>query len=115
MRISDWSSDVCSSDLFREVYGKLVDAQMRLRGGVQREVEQASALFGMPTRTELDGAHRKNMELERQVRRLRDDIGRRRGAQEAATATARPAAEKPAPQQTATKKPGAKKATEKKT
>src|SRR3546814_3443698 len=154
MRISDWSSDVCSSDLqaydalmqeatrdafglfedklaeceepgrqiqsaralfdlwadaaedayakialsheFREVYGKLVDAQMRLRGGVQREVEQASALFGMPTRTELDGAHRKIVELERQVRRLRDDIGRGRGPKEAATATARPAAKKPA-------------------
>src|SRR3546814_8030104 len=94
----------------REVYGKLVDAQMRLRGGVQREVEQASALFGMPTRTELDGAHRKIMELERQVRRLRDDIGRGRGPKEAATATARPAAKKPATKKAAARKPAAKKA-----
>ena len=65
---------IALSHEFREVYGKLVDAQMRLRGGVQREVEQASALFGMPTRTELDGAHRKIAELERQLRRLRDGV-----------------------------------------
>src|SRR3546814_6230360 len=90
----DAYAKIALSHEFREVYGKLVDAQMRLRGGVQREVEQASALFGMPTRTELDGAHRTIMELERQVRRLRDDIGRGRGPKEAATATARPAAQK---------------------
>jgi len=71
---------------FREVYGKLVNAQMRLRGGVQREVEQASAMFGMPTRTELDGAHRKIAELERQLRRLRDSIG----GTAASTSTAAP-------------------------
>lgn len=70
----DAYAKIALSHRFREVYGKLVDAQMRLRGGVQREVEQASALFGMPTRTELDGAHRKIVELERQLRKLRDGI-----------------------------------------
>src|SRR3546814_9293372 len=85
MRISDWSSDVCSSDL-------------------------ASALFGFPQCTGLDGAHRNSMELERQVRRLRDDIGRGRGPKEAATATARPAAKKPATKKAAARKPAAKKA-----
>jgi len=80
---------------FREVYGKLVNAQMRLRGGVQREVEQASAMFGMPTRTELDGAHRKIAELERQLRRLRDSIG---GNASASTAAPKhPAQRAPAP------------------
>src|SRR3546814_7293710 len=78
---------------------------MRLRGGVQREVEQASALFGMPTRTELDGAHRKIVELERQVRRLRDDIGRGRGPKEAATAPASPAAKKHATKKAAARQP----------
>ncbi|MHC9085464.1 class III poly(R)-hydroxyalkanoic acid synthase subunit PhaE [Luteimonas sp. RIT-PG2_3] len=57
---------------FRSAYGELVNAQMRLRAGVQREIEQASAQLGMPTRTELDGAHRKIVELERALRKLRD-------------------------------------------
>jgi polyhydroxyalkanoate synthase subunit PhaE len=65
-------AEIALSAEFRETYGALVNAQMRLRGAVQREVEQVSALFGMPTRSELDGAHRKIVELERAVRRLRD-------------------------------------------
>src|SRR3546814_11368025 len=97
----DAYAKIALSHEFREVYGKLVDAQMRLRGGVQREVEQASALFGMPTRTELDGAHRKIMELERQGRRLRDDIGSGRGPMDAATAQARPPGTTPATQKAA--------------
>jgi len=60
-----------------------VNAQMRLRAGVQKEVEFASGLFGMPTREEMDAAHRKIAELERTVRRMRD-------AQAAATTTAPP-------------------------
>jgi class III poly(R)-hydroxyalkanoic acid synthase PhaE subunit len=88
---------VALSKEFREAYGRLVDAQMRLRAGVQREVELAGALFGMPTRTEVDAAHRRIVELERQLRRMRD------GAQPAAAqaqpaATARKPAAKPAKQ-----------------
>src|SRR5690606_5818821 len=58
----------------RTVCGGLVDAQTRVRAGVQAEVEQVAPMFDMPTRTELDGAHRKIVELERAVRRLRDAI-----------------------------------------
>ncbi|PJK10003.1 class III poly(R)-hydroxyalkanoic acid synthase subunit PhaE [Lysobacteraceae bacterium NML120232] len=58
-----------SSD-YREVYGQMVNAQMRLRQDVQKEVENATALLGMPTRTEIEAAHRKIAELERAVRRL---------------------------------------------
>lgn len=65
-------AQIALSREFREVYGRLVNAQMRLRAGIQREVEQLSGLFGMPTRSELDGAHRKIAELERAMRRLRD-------------------------------------------
>lgn len=57
---------------FRKVYGELVNAQMRVRAGIQREIELIGELFGMPGRTEVDGAHRKIAELERQLRRLRD-------------------------------------------
>ena len=58
-----------------------------------RQVQSARALFGMPTRTELDGAHRKIVELERQVRRLRDGFAGGQGMKDAA-APVRPAAKK---------------------
>src|SRR3569623_2446009 len=41
---------------FRAAYGARVNAQMRLRQAVQGEVERTSALFGMPTRSDLDAA-----------------------------------------------------------
>lgn len=69
-------AEIALSPEFREVYGRLVNAQMRVRAGVQRMVEDASALLGMPTRSELDGAHRKLAQLEREVRRLRDVLAR---------------------------------------
>jgi class III poly(R)-hydroxyalkanoic acid synthase PhaE subunit len=65
---------------FRKIYGALTNAQMRLRAAIQLEVEHMTGLFGMPTRTEIDSAHRKVAELERALRR-------------AAAAAARPAAE----------------------
>lgn len=69
-------AEIALSPEFREVYGRLVNAQMRVRAGVQRMVEDASAQLGMPTRSELDGAHRKLAQLEREVRRLRDALAR---------------------------------------
>ncbi len=76
-------AQIALSPEFREAYGNLVNSQMRLRGGIQCEVEQVSEMFGMPTRSELDGAHRKIVELERALRRMRD-------AAPAASATAKP-------------------------
>lgn len=67
-------AEIALSPEFRTVYGELVDAQMRVRAGVQAQVEQVAAMFDMPIRTELDGAHRKIVELERIVRRLRDAV-----------------------------------------
>ncbi len=67
-------AEIALSPEFRDVYGRLVNAQMRVRAGVQRMVEDASAQLGMPTRSELDGAHRKLAQLEREVRRLRDAL-----------------------------------------
>lgn len=63
-------AQVAMSNDFRHVYGGLANAQARLRLGVQREVEQVCAQFGMPTRTEVDSAHRKIVELERALRKL---------------------------------------------
>jgi class III poly(R)-hydroxyalkanoic acid synthase PhaE subunit len=67
-------AEIALSPEFRKVYGALVNAQMRVRAGVQKEVEQASGMFGMPTRTEVDAAHRKIAQLERELRRLRDAV-----------------------------------------
>ena len=63
-------AQVALSEDFRHVFGGLANAQARLRLGVQREVEQVCTLFGMPTRTEVDSAHRKIVELERALRRV---------------------------------------------
>lgn len=87
----DAYAKIALSREFREIYGQMVDAQMRLRAGIQREVEQACALFDMPTRTELDGAHRKIVELERQMRRLRESQGRAPASQTSSNASAAPA------------------------
>ncbi|HZV38465.1 MAG TPA: class III poly(R)-hydroxyalkanoic acid synthase subunit PhaE, partial [Pseudoxanthomonas sp.] len=64
----DAYAQVALSEPFREVYGALTNAQMRLRSSVQVEIEKISGLFGMPTRTEIDSAHRKIVQLERAMR-----------------------------------------------
>lgn len=67
-------AEIALSPGFRKVYGELVNAQMRVRAGIQNEVERMCGLFGMPGRTEVDSAHRKIAELERQLRRVRDAV-----------------------------------------
>jgi class III poly(R)-hydroxyalkanoic acid synthase PhaE subunit len=102
-------AQVALSPEFREVYGAYANAQMRLRNGMQREVEQACAAIGMPTRTEVDAAHRKIAELERVLRRMRD-AGEGTGnaahpESRAATASTKPAAaSKPAAKRTVANK-----------
>lgn len=63
-------SAVALSEEFRTVYGAFTNAQMRLRAALQQEVEQISERLGMPTRSEMDAAHRRITELERLVRRM---------------------------------------------
>jgi class III poly(R)-hydroxyalkanoic acid synthase PhaE subunit len=70
----DAYAEIALSERFRETYGALVDAQMRLRAGVQREIEQIGQLLGTPTRTEVDSAHRRIVQLERELRRMRDAV-----------------------------------------
>ncbi|NOT90013.1 MAG: class III poly(R)-hydroxyalkanoic acid synthase subunit PhaE [Lysobacter sp.] len=117
-------AEIALSSGFRKVYGELVNAQMRVRAGVQREVELFGGLFGMPGRTEVDGAHRKIAELERQLRRLRDAVpvqpvqtkpAPKRPAPEDAEKAVAPGKTGPTPKPAAKAKPAAKKATARKT
>ncbi|WP_165782480.1 class III poly(R)-hydroxyalkanoic acid synthase subunit PhaE [Solilutibacter silvestris] len=87
---------IALSPEFRTTYGDMVNAQMRLRQQVQREIEQLCGVFGMPTRTEIDAAHRKIAELERMLRRQ--------------AAGTKPASEAPAARKPARKSPASTKA-----
>lgn len=89
-------AEIALSAEFREVYGALTNAQMRLRAAIQLEVEHLTGLFGMPTRTEIDSAHRKIADLERALRRAASAGVRPVAERRAAPAPRAPASE-PAP------------------
>jgi class III poly(R)-hydroxyalkanoic acid synthase PhaE subunit len=55
---------------YRRAFGELANAQMQLRSTAQAIGEQTATQLGMPGRTELDSAHRKIAELDRQLRRM---------------------------------------------
>ena len=63
---------------YRKAYGAMVNAQMQLRASLQAIAEQTAGTLGLPGRVELDSAHRKIAELERQLRRMQrkadDDV-----------------------------------------
>ncbi|PWB29398.1 class III poly(R)-hydroxyalkanoic acid synthase subunit PhaE [Stenotrophomonas sp. SPM] len=117
---------VALSEAFQQVYASLGNAQMRLRAGLQREVEQVSERIGLPTRSEMDAAHRRIAELERSLRRLQAQVAVLVGTAEVdpvaqpAPARVKPAARKPAnkaapAKKSAAPKPPAKKAATEKT
>jgi hypothetical protein len=100
---------VALSPRFREVFGELVNAQMRVRQGVQQQVERSFAELGMPTRSELDSTHRRMHELQRELAEMRLRLeafegapvdamagNRGSGAPEASASTTRKAASKSA-------------------
>lgn len=111
-------AEIALSAGFRKVYGELVNAQMRVRAGIQNEVERICGLFGMPGRSEVDSAHRKIAELERQLRRLRDAAPAQPKSSPIKAAAAKPAPAEaagtgPARKQAAVARPPAKKAAKK--
>lgn len=62
-------AEVALSQEFREVYGALVNAQMRMRSQFQQEVERIATDLGMPTRSELDSIGQRLQEVRREMRR----------------------------------------------
>jgi polyhydroxyalkanoate synthase subunit PhaE len=109
-------AEVALSPEYQRAYGELVNAQMRIRAGLQRQVEQAAGVLGLPTRSEINASHRKVAQLERELRALRAELGVRapvraaRAAVEPAGESARDEAPRarprpPAPPRTAASKP----------
>lgn len=64
----DAYAEVALSDEFREVYGALVNAQMRVRKHTQQAVERVSSNLGIPTRTEIDSMGKYLHEVRREAR-----------------------------------------------
>lgn len=67
-------AQVALSPEFREVYGNLVNTQMRAKRLQQQEVERHCREFGMPTRSELDGVLHRLHDLQRDMRALRSAL-----------------------------------------
>ena len=61
-------AEIALSNEFREAYGTLVNAQMRVRSQVAKEVERVAAELGMPTRSEVDSIGERLQALRREVR-----------------------------------------------
>lgn len=102
----DAYAEVALSPRFRQVYGEFLNAQMKVRAALQREVEQYCNQIGIPTRSEIDAAHRKIVQLERELRHMRDVLHERSGASDsspAGSSTPKPKTTKKA--QPATAKP----------
>jgi len=61
-------AEVALTKEYQGAYGQLVDAQMRVRANVQKQIELATGEIGMPTRSELEGVHQKLAETRRTLR-----------------------------------------------
>lgn len=90
----DAYADIALGERFQQAFGEYVNAQMRLRAAMQKEVELACAQWGIPGRVEVDAAHRKIAELQRELRRLRERVDASSPAPRNDTAAAPPASGK---------------------
>lgn len=67
----DAYADIALGERFQKAFGDYVNAQMRVRAAMQAEVERACGQWGIPGRVEVDAAHRRIADLQREVSRLR--------------------------------------------
>lgn len=63
-------AEIALSDEFREVYGAMVNAQMRERQLVQEHLEDLCRQLGLPTRSEIDSLGRRLQEVRRELRAM---------------------------------------------
>ncbi len=102
-------AEVALSKEYQAAYGQLVDAQMRVRANVQKQIELATGEIGMPTRSELEGVHQKLAETRRTLRaelsELKAEIAELKAGRAAKPASVAPTAVKAAPVKSAVVKP----------
>jgi hypothetical protein len=70
-------AEVAMSADYRNVYGELVNTQMRVRAGLNDAIERIGAQFGLPTRTEVDMLARQVHDMKRELRRASTNAGAR--------------------------------------
>ncbi len=94
-------AEVALSKEYQSAYGQLVDAQMRVRANVQKQIELATGEIGMPTRSELEGVHQKLAETRRTMRaelsELKAEIAELKAGRSAKSAGGSPSAVKATP------------------
>jgi class III poly(R)-hydroxyalkanoic acid synthase PhaE subunit len=94
-------AEVALTKDYQTAYGQLVDAQMRVRANVQKQIELATGEIGMPTRSELEGVHQKLAETRRTLRmelsELKAEIAELKANRAAKPVSVKPEAVKAAP------------------
>ncbi len=68
-------AEIALSPEFRDVYGALVNSQMRVRSQLQQEVERIGTDLGMPTRSELDSIGKRLHEVRRELKARNEQGG----------------------------------------
>ncbi len=68
-------AEIALSQEYREIYGALIDAQMRVRENMQAEIERICVELGMPTRSEVDTIGERLQALRREYRNDREEAG----------------------------------------
>lgn len=116
----DVYQQVALSDEFREVYGAMVNAQMRVHSLLQQQVEQSSRQLGIPTRSEVNSLGQRLQELRRasgpaglddlhrELAALRAEVVALRTSQRSATRSDKHVTAKAATPRKTTRKPAAK-------
>ena len=102
-------AEVALTKDYQTAYGQLVDAQMRVRANVQKQIELATGEIGMPTRSELEGVHQKLAETRRTLRMELSEL-KAEIAELKANRAAKPVSVKPEPVKAAPVKAAAVKA-----
>ncbi|MDO1527360.1 poly(R)-hydroxyalkanoic acid synthase subunit PhaE [Fulvimonas sp. R45] len=71
----DAYAEIALTDEFREAYGAMSNAQMKLRRLQRQLVEQCSRELGVPTRGEVDSLGQRLQQVRRELRTVRGDAG----------------------------------------
>lgn len=100
-------AQIALSDEFREVYGEMVNTQMRVRKLQQQQTEQLCQQLGVPTRSEVSSLGERLQAVRRELAALKRQLAGNQVAATAKATAARPAAAAKKAPAKATRKPAA--------